>query len=223
MGHMDNATAQTGSDLGRRIVEQRHRAGLSVEEAADRAGMPVSYLRYLETSATPNPGSGVLGWLAAALGTTPGALRGAGHGQPPGQGRAAARPVLESLTADECRAYLAAGGIGRFLYLAPRGPVAVPVNYRMLGDDIVFRTASASSVADGVRQPRVSFDVDHIDDALSEGWSVLASGTASLITDPDVLEQVAALAIEPWAGGQRDACVRIVAREISGRRIRALA
>ena len=38
-----------------------------------------------------------------------------------------------------------------------------------------------------------------------------------------VLGQVAALAIEPWAGGQRDACVRIVAREISGRRIRALA
>jgi Pyridoxamine 5'-phosphate oxidase len=69
----------------------------------------------------------------------------------------------------------------------------------------------------------VSFDVDHIDDALSEGWSVLASGTASLITDPAVLGQVAALAVEPWAGGQRDACVRIVVREISGRRIRAAA
>src|SRR5690348_15732171 len=106
---MDNARTQAGSDLGRRITEQRHRAGLSVEEAADRAGMPVSYLNYLETSATPNPGPGVLGWLAAALGTTPGALRGAGLSQPPGRGQAAARPVLESLSAEECRAYLAAG------------------------------------------------------------------------------------------------------------------
>jgi len=37
--------------------------------------------------------------------------------------------------------------------------------------------------------PRVSFDVDHIDDALGEGWSVLVSGDARLATGPAELER----------------------------------
>jgi Pyridoxamine 5'-phosphate oxidase len=67
----------------------------------------------------------------------------------------------------------------------------------------------------------VSFDIDHIDDALSEGWSVLVSGDARLVLDPAELEQVRALGITPWAGGERDTYVRLTALEITGRRIRA--
>ncbi len=216
------SASQTVSDLGRRVIEQRHRAGLSQAEAAERAGMAPSYLEYLETSAAPDPGPGALARLAAALGTTMSALAGTGMNLPPGQRRAARRPVLEELSKAECRACLAPGGVGRFLFMAERGPVAIPVNYRMLGQDIVFRTGRTTGAAAGAQLPRVSFDVDHIDDALGEGWSVLVSGDAHLVTGPAELEQVTALGISPWAGGERDTYVRLTAREITGRRIRAI-
>ena len=54
----------------------------------------------------------------------------------------------------------------------------------MDGDDVIFRTSSDSTVAEGIHQQPVSFDVDHLDDALGEGWSVLLTGTASVITSP---------------------------------------
>ena len=209
-----------GTDLGRRIEEQRERAGLTRAMTAERAGMSPEYLTYLETSLTPNPTQAAIVRLAAALDTTPGALSGADLVAPPGQHGAAQHPALEALTAEQCRAHLAPGGIGRFLFVADRGPIAVPVNYAMLGPDVVFRTDDRTAAAGAVSQRRVSFEVDQIDDVLSEGWSVLVSGTASILTRPDEIRAAAELGIEPWAGGDREAYVRLVPAEITGRQIR---
>ena len=82
-----------------------------------------------------------------------------------------------------------------------RGPVAVPVNYRMLGDDVVFRTGEETSLAAAAARQPVSFEVDHLDDALREGWSVLVSGHAHVVSDTAELAEVTALGIAPWAGG----------------------
>ena len=91
--------------------------------------------------------------------------------------------------------------MGRFLFVTDRGPVAVPVNYRMRGDDIVFRTSESGSAAAATAQPRVSFSVDHLDEALAEGWSVLASGEAAVITDPAGLAEAASWASSPRPSG----------------------
>jgi transcriptional regulator with XRE-family HTH domain len=218
---MRTTTGHRSGDLGRRIAEQRERAGLSCAEAAGRAEMAPGYLEYLETSPAPNPAQGDLIRLAAALGTTAAVLGGAGLSLPSGQRGAGPSPVLETLTPAECRAYLAYGGVGRFLFLAPRGPVAIPVNYRVLAGDIIFRTGSAAVIAACTPGQLVSFDVDHLDDVLSEGWSVLVSGTARLVTASRDRAETAALGIAPWAGGDYDTCVRLTAAEITGRRIRA--
>jgi len=144
-------------------------------------------------------------------------------GLPPGQRRAAGHPVLAELTPAGCRELLAPGGVGRFLFVTERGPVAVPVNYGMLGGDIVFRTSDAGCVAAAARPGSlVSFSVDRIDDALAEGWSVLASGDAVVLPDPAGRAVAARLGIEPWAGGQRDLVLRLTPREVTGRRIRAV-
>jgi hypothetical protein len=210
-------------DLGRRLAEQRERCGLSRAETADQADVAVSYLEYLETSATADPGPDVLIRLADALGTTAAALRGGGLSLPPGQRGAAGHPVLAELTLARCRELLAPGGVGRFLFVTDRGPVAMPVNYGMLGGDIVFRTSESGRVAAATRPGSlVSFSVDRIDDALAEGWSVLASGAAAIIPDPAGRAVAARLGIEPWAGGQRDLVVRLTPREITGCRIRAV-
>jgi nitroimidazol reductase NimA-like FMN-containing flavoprotein (pyridoxamine 5'-phosphate oxidase superfamily) len=218
---MANDAGVPGTDVGTRIAEERRRAGLSVDEAAERAGMSPEYLAYLESSPDPNPGKGALMRLAGALNTSPEALSGAGMQLPPGQREAAGSAVLTDLTTAECREHLAAGGVGRFLYVeSHRGPVAVPVNFKMDGDDVIFRTSPDDKMAAAVHQRHVSFDVDHIDDARSEGWSVLLTGTARIITDPGELEHVRALHVEPWAGGDRPSYIRLTPSKVTGRRIR---
>ena len=217
---MSTSTGHGGTDLGRRIREHRNRAGLSQQEAAAGAGMAATYLDYLETNPDASPTPAALTRLAAALGTTTRAIAGAGMDLPPGRQPAEQRPVLEPLSAAECRAYLGSGGVGRFLFEQERGPVAVPVNFRMLGDDVVFRTAPGAGQEAGVAQRHVSFEVDHLDEALGEGWSVLISGHAHTVTDPGELEQVRALGVEPWAGDGRETYVRVVPAVVTGRRIR---
>jgi len=220
-GNVSTDADAAGTDLGRRLAERRGRAGLSIADVAERAGMSPGYLAYLESSSFPNPSQATLTRLAAALDTAPESLTGAGLNLPPGQRPAAKNPVLDTLSRAECMRLVAPGGVGRFLFIEPgRGPVAVPVNFRMDGDDIVFRTTSESSVTDAVHGQPVSFDVDHLDDALSEGWSVLLSGTASIITDPAALDHARALGIEPWAGGDRHTYVHIEVTQVTGRRIR---
>jgi len=218
---MRTTTEHLSGDLGRRIAQQRDRAGLSREETASLAGMAPGYLEYLETSPAPFPTHGTLARLAAVLGTSTAVLGGAGLGLPPGQRRAATDPVLEILAPAQCRAYLGAAGIGRFLFLAPRGPVAVPVNYRILDGDVVFRTGSAAVMAACRPGPLASFEADHMDDALSEGWSILVSGAATIVTAGEKLAEAAALGITPWPGGDHGTCIRLAATEITGRRIRA--
>ncbi len=68
---------------------------------------------------------------------------------------------------------------------------------------------------------RVAFEVDHVDEALSQGWSVLVQGRARTVTDPDVARRLDALAYSrPWADGdERDLWVRLDEERITGRRI----
>jgi len=72
--------------------------------------MAVRYLEYLEASSTPNPTPSALARLAAAMGTSIRALAGAGLDLPPGRQAPLERPVLEPLTAAQCRDYLGTGG-----------------------------------------------------------------------------------------------------------------
>jgi len=87
----------------------------------------------------------------------------------------------------------------------------------------VIRTGRLASLAGHAAPSQVSFEVDHLDDALAEGWGVLASGEARLVSASAELEAVRSLGIEPWAGGDRETYVRIAISDMTGRRIRAIA
>jgi len=205
-------------DLAQRVAHRRRELGLSREEVASRAGMAADYLDYLEHSSAVALPPGSLISLADALETTVKALRGGKVARPPGPGRAGPHPQLDVLTREECEAHLAGGGVGRLVFLNAGVPLALPVNFRYLDGDIVFRTRSGGALAAAVGTI-VSFEVDQIDEAMSEGWSVLVSGHAHLVDDPDELEQIAALGIEPWPGGHRETVIRIKTAQLSGRSI----
>ena len=205
-------------DIGRRIKHRRGELSLSIEDVAQRAGMDAGYLEYLE-SQPAEASYPTLVRLAVALETTTASLLGAGIDLASGQGAAGSGARLETLTPDECRALLARGGVGRVVFNDARGPVALPVNYQMLGDDIVFRTSAVSSVRAAVYGERVSFEVDHIDDAMRQGWSVLVTGSPRQVRDDEELRELQQLGIEPWAGDERPVYMRIESRSVSGRRI----
>jgi transcriptional regulator with XRE-family HTH domain len=209
------------SDLARRVAHRRRELGLSQEEVAHRARMAPSYLDHLEHSPSVALSRGSMIRLAAALETTVDHLRGGKVDRPPGPGRAGPHPHLDVMSREECEAHLAHGGVGRFVFTSEPGPVALPVNFRLLDGDIVFRARTHGVLTAAVADYRpVGFEVDHIDDAMSEGWSVLISGHARLVDDPDELARIAELGIEPWPGGHREAVIRIETETISGRRIR---
>ena len=129
---------------------------------------------------------------------------------------------LEVLPFDSCLRLLAAVSIGRVGFVADGEVLVLPVNFVMDGQAVVFRTASGSKLAGAEDRSAVAFEADNYDDITQSGWSVLVSGDAHLVTGPAELEQVTALGISPWAGGERDTYVRLTAREITGRRIRAI-
>ncbi|MFF3336541.1 pyridoxamine 5'-phosphate oxidase family protein [Streptomyces sp. NPDC002888] len=84
---------------------------------------------------------------------------------------------------------------------------------------MAFRTAPGS-VPSQVLGRRVAFEVDHIDEALSRGWSVLLHGRARGVSDPDTVRRLRERAhSEPWAGGRRETWVCVDAVDISGREI----
>ncbi|MFJ1730567.1 DUF1918 domain-containing protein [Streptomyces sp. NPDC088254] len=213
------AVAPHPADIGRRLAAERRRRGLSREETARRARISSAYLAYLEEQPA-DPSAATLLALAAALGTTATALRGADVELPPGQGQALPHPQLRDLGPQECRRLLFTHGVGRVAVSAPDGhPAVVPVNYDVLGDDIVFRTAP-DSVAAAAVGTEVAFEVDHVDEVMSEGWSVLAVGPADAVTEPEAVRGLARHARStPWAGGERDLWVSIRPTRLTGRRI----
>ncbi|MFE9609750.1 helix-turn-helix domain-containing protein [Streptomyces sp. NPDC006012] len=207
-------------DLGRRLATRRTQLGLSRRETAERAGMASSYLRYLEEHPGAAPGTGPLTRLAEVLKTTVNDLTGGTVTLPPGPGRAARAPEFTELSPEDCRSLLSSHGVGRLGVPTASGPVIVPVNYSVIDDAIVFRTAHGAtpSLAAGCQ---VAFEVDHIDDAFSQGWSVLVRGHARTVADPDEERRLAARAYStPWAGGKRTMWVCIDPYTLTGRRIR---
>jgi transcriptional regulator with XRE-family HTH domain len=205
-------------DLARRVRERRLELGLSYEEVAKRAGMAPGYLEYLEGTVTALSYGSLLR-LAAALQTTPERLGGAGIDRPPAATRS---PPLDGLDEAESVRRLEGGGVGRIVFVGEEGPTALPVSFALLDGDVVFRTSEQGAIARALEPEGVSvgFEVDHIDDALHEGWSVLVHGRAERILDDAGLERARALGIEPWSGAERNVYVRVTAGSITGRRIR---
>ena len=205
-------------DLSKRVARRRAELHLSKAQVAARAGMSLRYLEYLERYPA-RPGAVALRRLAAALQTTPSALLGAGAQVPPGHGHLARPPVVTKLLPTECRRLIAAGGIGRIALSTTSGPIVYPVNFAVVAGTIVIRTAEGTAI-EGHANERVAFEVDHIDEALSQGWSVLVRGHAHRVAHPAELEIVRRDAtIWPWPGGDRDIYVRIIPDTITGRRI----
>ena len=189
---------------------------MSVDELATAAGIDPGYLAYFERSPDANLSGGTLLLVALALDTSPRELLGGTTDSPAGRGRARAPASLNELTAAQCETHLSANGVGRIVYATPRGPVALPVNYEFTEGQVVFSTddTKASALADA---GTMGFEIDRVDDVLSEGWSVLVTGSCRRVQDPDEVQRLSSLGLEPWAGGDRHELMALTPAEVTGR------
>jgi nitroimidazol reductase NimA-like FMN-containing flavoprotein (pyridoxamine 5'-phosphate oxidase superfamily) len=136
------------------------------------------------------------------------------------------RPVLEELDEAECLRLITPGGIGRIAYSGRYGLTVLPVNYQMHQGRIVFRTAQDSPTDEDLRTGiahadyRVAFEIDDIDLAAREGWSVLVQGPVHHVESEAERASVMEAGLEPWPGGARELFLRITPGRITGRRIR---
>ncbi|MFV2121614.1 helix-turn-helix domain-containing protein [Streptomyces sp. Act-28] len=205
-------------DIGRRVAARREQLGLSREDVALRAGSAPGYIQYLEEQAAV-PGMGFLLRLADALETTVGALGGGAADLPPGAGHAAYHPELVELDPDECWELLGPHGVGRVAAVTHEGPAILPVDYVAGGGEVAFRT-SPESLPGRAAGGEVAFEADHIDEAFSQGWSVLLVGVARAVTGPDAVRALEERAFTtPWAGAERDLWVAVAPDRVTGRRI----
>ncbi|WP_328390261.1 pyridoxamine 5'-phosphate oxidase family protein [Streptomyces sp. NBC_00400] len=212
---------RTSSDLGRRVALRRQQLGLTREEVAARAAASPDYLQYVEESAA-RPGIGFLLSLAGALDTTVAELVGDTMELPAGFGKAAAHPEVLVLSPAECRERLSTHGVGRVAVTIEEAPAVFPVNYTVADELIGYRTAPEAGPAAAAGQ-EVAMEVDHIDDAFSQGWSVLVVGRAHLVTNVYEARRLEERAhTGPWVGDGRHQWIAIHPTRITGRRIRVM-
>jgi len=125
---------------------------------------------------------------------------------------------VEELSRDECLALLPGEKVGRLVFVDSDGPAAVPVNYALAGERIVFRVELHSHLREAVGSP-VAFEVDHTEADARSGWSVLLRGSAvevDLDDVPDLLREMSEPP-RPWAEGIHSVWVAVTAEKVTGR------
>jgi len=126
------------------------------------------------------------------------------------------RNGLEVLDRADCIRLLGTVSLGRIGITAGALPTILPINFRVDGDRILFRTGVGTKLDAATRGAVVAFEADDCDPMYHSGWSVVVTGVARPVEDPD---DRALHATPRWAPGQDERLVEVSIDEISGRRL----
>lgn len=133
------------------------------------------------------------------------------------------RHGIEVLDLAACRRLLTSRRLGRVAYLDAGAPRIVPVNYRVDGAGIVFRSRVGAKLDAAERGRPLAFEIDGHDPLARAGWSVLVTGPAEVVDAPEVVARLEAEDdLDTWAFADATdaAWVRIRPESITGRRVR---
>ena len=132
---------------------------------------------------------------------------------------------LEELSEHECLEFLRLRSVGRIAFNVDGFPFVVPVNYRLVeahgatpGAWIALRTRPGNVIDQAADD--VAFEIDNVDMAHHDGWSVLVRGTLHEI-DPDAAAMRERFDPDPWVAAERDAWLIIEPFAVTGRRLHA--
>jgi hypothetical protein len=130
------------------------------------------------------------------------------------------RQIVELTQAESWR-LLRGVSLGRIVFTQRAMPAIRPVNHLVDEETIIIRShlgAAIVSHAASVDGVVVAYQADDIDPVRHTGWSVIATGMASLVRDPAAIARYEQ-ALEPWVQRQMDYVIAIRPQIITGIRL----
>jgi hypothetical protein len=133
-----------------------------------------------------------------------------------------AREVVE-LDREEAMRLLASVDYGRVVFTQRALPAIRPVNHLVDGDRVIVRSRLSSTVSTVVGSGTnfgvvVAYQADDLDPHRRLGWSVVVTGLASTVTDPEQRARYEQL-LQPWVSLAMDTVIAIDAGIVTGIRI----
>lgn len=125
------------------------------------------------------------------------------------------RNGLEVLDRAECLRLLSTAALGRVGTSTAALPVVLPVPYRVVGDEVLFRVGPGSTLDPGIVGTVVAFEVDDLDPMLAGGWTVVVTGVARHLGP---IEARAAGDVPGWSDAE-GGIVAVATDLVAGRRV----
>ncbi|WP_279404636.1 pyridoxamine 5'-phosphate oxidase family protein [Gordonia rubripertincta] len=123
---------------------------------------------------------------------------------------------VQVLGPQEAWELLGSAELGRIALSVNGSPDIFPVNYHAADGKITLRTGEGTKLSELVVNNRVAFETDaHTD---TGGWSVVAKGTARVLTSFKDIEAADKLPLRPWIATVKYNYVEIAVEEITARR-----
>jgi nitroimidazol reductase NimA-like FMN-containing flavoprotein (pyridoxamine 5'-phosphate oxidase superfamily) len=123
--------------------------------------------------------------------------------------------VLDTKT---CLELLRSQDVGRLAVAIRDHPDIFPINFVVDHGSVVFRTAEGTKLAASVLGRGVAFEVDGVDEAAGQAWSVVVKGRAVELQRMHELFEATELPLFPWQAAPKHRFVRIEPVAITGRR-----
>ncbi|MBT2533345.1 pyridoxamine 5'-phosphate oxidase family protein [Arthrobacter sp. ISL-48] len=125
---------------------------------------------------------------------------------------------VEILGAHECWSYLQSSYIGRLAVINGASPEIFPVNYVVMGQTLLFRTAPGTKLRALLTGAVAALETDGLNAYSTEVWSVVAKGFPEPFDENKDTTVIEDANREPWEPGIKEHLICIRPTEISGRR-----
>lgn len=124
----------------------------------------------------------------------------------------------EVLAPADCWKYLRSSYVGRLAVVNGAVPEIFPLNFMIVGEAVVFRTAPGTKLRALLTGAAVAFEADGMNAYATEVWSVVVKGVPVPFDGDLATLQDAGPDREPWQAGLKEHLIQVVPAEVSGRR-----
>lgn len=126
---------------------------------------------------------------------------------------------LLELPRTECEERLRSAVLGRLGVVMDGRPLVFPMCHVFVDGELAFPTNTGTKMHAALSWPYVAYEVDGIEPDGLAAWSVMVTGHAEEITNPDRKRRLASLRDAPWRNSPTLRWVRLIPEDITGRRI----
>ncbi|WP_067570368.1 pyridoxamine 5'-phosphate oxidase family protein [Nocardia acidivorans] len=121
---------------------------------------------------------------------------------------------LRELSVGDSLKRLASAQYGRIVFSRRGVPIIRPVNHIVEADAVVVRAHLGASLLRGDGQI-VAYEADDFDEHTRRGWSVIVTGVARVVMDPEQVQRYETL-LDSWINMPMDHVIRIETEIVTG-------